>query len=103
MPLTATTASAWTPTARTGYAAPSSLAASRREWTSAVGFFWLASRDSLWRLAPTTGGFFFRGGSTAWLEGAATLNHPLLSPLPRSASVKGAGGGVVVSTPLGVD
>jgi hypothetical protein len=37
IPLIATTASAWTPTARTDQATPSSLAASRRVLTSAVG------------------------------------------------------------------
>ena len=39
--------------------APSSFAASRRFLTSAVGFFWLGSSFSLWRLTQITGIFSF--------------------------------------------
>src|SRR4051794_41672569 len=99
MPLTATTASAWTPTARTGYAAPSSLAASRREWTSAVGFFWLASRDSLWRVTQTTPIFFFRHRAPAWEDDPPPLTPPPLPPLPRPRPVERGGAGLLGRTP----
>jgi hypothetical protein len=46
--------------------APSSLAASRRVLTSAVGFFCPASSSSLLRLTQMTGTLSFRHGSTSW-------------------------------------
>ena len=45
---------------------PSSLTASARFLTSAVGFFWPGSSVSLWRLTQITGILFFTAGSTSW-------------------------------------
>jgi hypothetical protein len=57
----------WVPQARRAtQAMPSSLAASRRVGTSAVGFFWEESRVSLWRLTQITGTRAFRQGATSW-------------------------------------
>ena len=60
-----TKTSGCSPTAFMTQAAPSSLAASRRFLTSAVGFFWLGSSVSLERLTQITGTFAARHGSTS--------------------------------------
>ncbi len=57
-------AGGWAPDPR--QVMPSSLAASLRLCTSAVGFFWEGSRVSLLRLTQMTGTRCFRHGTTSW-------------------------------------